>query len=348
MTADLFDFDGRAIVSAQDGAPRWAETLWRTAADVATATPAAIGWVVRPWVAAGAITELTAKVKAGKSTLSAFMITAVVKGSDFLGEPTKRGPVVLLTEERSPTLRQALARAGLLECRDLHILGKTDALGHNWPQVVAVAVAKCRSVGAVLLVVDTLSRWAGLAGEDENKSGVAAQAMEPLEAAAASGIGVLVLRHERKSGGEVGDSGRGSSAFTGAVDIALTLRRLEGDATAINVRRLDAVARFDETPDTLVIELTADDGYVAIGTDPSVALNRAKAEIRLALAAGGGDAALTLSKVQETCTVARRTVQRALVDLIQAGDVRVHGSGVRGDPHRYQRCVVPQDSALPY
>ena len=126
--------------------------------------------------------------------------------------------------------------------------------GHDWPQVVDEAITKCREVGAVLLVIDTLSMWAGLRGEDENASGAAAGAMEPVANAAAEGFAVLVARHERKSGGEVGDAGRGSSAFSGAVDVAITLRRLEGDATATEARRLDAVGRYDETPETLVIE----------------------------------------------------------------------------------------------
>ena len=46
--------------------------------------------------------------------------------------------------------------------------------------------------------------------------------MQPLQqAAAAEGLGVLVSQHERKSGGEVEDSGRGSSAFAGAADIEI-------------------------------------------------------------------------------------------------------------------------------
>jgi hypothetical protein len=48
-------------------------------------------------------------------------------------------------------------------------------------------------------------------------------------AAGSAGLAVLMLRHERKGGGEVGESGRGSSAFAGAVDVILQLKRPEGN-----------------------------------------------------------------------------------------------------------------------
>ena len=50
--------------------------------------------------------------------------------------------------------------------------------------------------------------------------------MKPLQLAAADGLGVVVGRHERKSGGDIGDSARGSSAFGGAVDTIITISRL--------------------------------------------------------------------------------------------------------------------------
>lgn len=52
--------------------------------------------------------------------------------------------------------------------------------------------------------------------------------MAPLQDAAHAGLTVIVCRHERKGGGDVGDSGRGSSATWGDVDIILQLRRPEG------------------------------------------------------------------------------------------------------------------------
>ena len=95
------------------------------------------------------------------------------------------------------------------------------------------------------MVVDTLPRFACLKGDSENNAGDALAAMHPLLRAAADGIGVILARHERKSGGEVGgwspDGGSSAlagavdilpapSTFAGAVDIVLSLRRPEGNA----------------------------------------------------------------------------------------------------------------------
>jgi hypothetical protein len=117
------------------------------------------------------------------------------------------------------------------------------ALGCRMAYVVRAAIARCKEVGAETLLVDTLRQFAGLRGDAENNSGDALRAIEPLQRAAAEGLAVIVDRHERKGGGEVGESGRGSSAFAGAVDILLSLRRPEGRARA-TMRVLHALSRF--------------------------------------------------------------------------------------------------------
>ena len=107
------------------------------------------------------------------------------------------------------------------------------------------------------LVVDTLPQFAGLKGDSENNSGDALSAVEPLLQAAADGIGIIIVRHERKAGGRSGDSGRGSSAFAGAVDIVLSLRKPEGNSRKTQ-RVLQALSRFSETPTELLIDLHRD------------------------------------------------------------------------------------------
>ena len=65
--------------------------------------------------------------------------------------------------------------------------------------------------------MDTLGQFAGIRGDGENSSGEAQAAMSPF-AASRRKRARRDSRHERKGGGEVGESGRGSSAFGGAVD----------------------------------------------------------------------------------------------------------------------------------
>jgi AAA domain len=204
--------------------------IFRTAREIAQATPDRPEWVVHGLAARGATTELDAKIKAGKTEFIARLIKAILSGDDFLERPTRQTRVVYLTEQTATTFREPLRRAGLLETDDLVVLSWADTIGYRWEVVAAAAIAKCEEIGAHLLVVDTLGAFARIKDEGENSSGAAAEAMAPLQMAAARGLAIIVLRHDRKSGGDVGESARGSSAFGGAADIILALRRGEGNS----------------------------------------------------------------------------------------------------------------------
>jgi rubrerythrin len=188
------------------------------------------------------------------------------------------------------------------------------------------------AVGAVLLVVDTLPQFAGLKGDAENNSGAALEAIAPLQLAAANGLAVLIIRHDRKGGGEVGDSARGSSAFAGAVDVVLQIQRGEGNARP-SIRVINALSRFSETPDQLMIELT-DSGYVALGDKTAVAADEAREALQKAAPTSEG-AALTEKDLLEMTEVKRTVAQEALRSLVDAGVLLRIGEGKRGSPYRY-------------
>jgi hypothetical protein len=147
------------------------------------------------------------------------------------------------------------------------------------------------------------------------------------------------VRHERKSGGQVGDSGRGSSAFAGAVDIIVSIRRVEGNIRP-TIRELHALSRFDETPDVLVVELT-EDGYKALGDKAAVAEAEAREAI-LKAAPTEESEAMSLEDLLETTGVGRTTAQEAIKALLETGELRRAGEGVKGSPYRLWR---PNDLA---
>ncbi len=298
-------------------------------------TPDAVTWLAYPWLAAGSITELAGKVKlAGKTTFATYLVRAVLDGAPFLGQPTTKTPVVYLTEQPPTSFRVAMARAGLLGRPDFVVLHWNHTIGHSWEEVAQAATEECKRRCASLLVVDTLAQFAGLVGDEENNSGDALRAMQPLQVAATQGIGVLVERHERKGGGSVGESGRGSSAYAGAVDIVLSLRRPEGN-TRPTVRAMHAISRFGEAPDKLLIELTPR-GYVARGTARGVAAQEAEDAILAGIPRAEGTA-VTLDGLLGGTTVKRPTAQRAIQKLLAAGHLIRLGAGRRGDPFRYWR-----------
>jgi hypothetical protein len=305
---------------------------FKSGVDLASASDQKIVWIAKGLVAKGAITELAAKVKTGKTTLLMEMVRAVLDGVTFLGLPTHKSPVVYLSEQPSVSFREAMERAKLLRRLDFLALLFSETRGLEWPQIAREAVAECKRVGASLMVVDTLPQFAGLTGDRENNSGDALEAMRPLQSAAAEGVGVVIIRHERKSGGDVGDSGRGSSAFAGAVDIVLSLRRPQGNSSKTR-RLLHSLSRFSETPTDLLFDLTAR-GYVVLGDPGRTAIEDAKNSI-LVIAPQTEPEASDLRSLASRAEVSRRTAQRAVDELMRDRMLSRIGKGKKRNAFRY-------------
>jgi hypothetical protein len=329
---------GREIHSAaiEVEVPAERKFIFRTAREIAAATPEETEWIVRPWWAKGATTEVDGKIKqAGKTTWVSHGIAAVVQGKTFMGEETKKTRVVYLTEQSPTSFRKVLERAGLTDSEDVLILPWHETMGVPWPEVARAATDKALEFGAELLVIDTLGQFAGIRGDAENSAGAAHEAMEPVQEAAARGLAVVLTRHERKGGGEVGESGRGSSAFGGAVDIILSIRRADGNVRP-TVRVIESLSRFDETPDKLVIELF-NGSYRSLGDATAFAEEEARAAILDVLPAQHENALTTnelLDKLKEQ-DVKRTAAQNALVELLQRGSVTRIGGGRKGNPYRH-------------
>jgi hypothetical protein len=273
------------------------------------------------------------------------MVAAVLDGRPFMGQPTCKTPVIYLTEQPASSFREALKMAGLLERRDLSVLPWNKAIGCSWTEVIGAAVAECKRLGARLLIVDTLHQFVQLPGDAENNSGDALEAVRPLQKAMAEGIAIVLLIHDRKSGGDVGDSGRGSSAFAGAADILLSLRSLEGKGRR-TLRQVQALSRFSETPADMIIELTSE-GYISRGGSHDVATAEAEATI-LTTAPGSEDGAMNLDRFIEITGVGRTTAQRAIEALLSKQQLMRIGGGKKGDPHRYwaPKMVSAQTACL--
>ena len=323
------------ILSAQSKTDERAERKlhFRTGKQIADETPTEVPWIVPRWIASGAITEADGKVKLGKTTLLTHIVSAVLNGFPFLGQSTSQTEVMYLTEQHLISFRAAMERANLLGRRDFTVLSWTDTIGMSWPSVVSAAVDECKKRKAGLLIVDTLGQFAGLVGDSENNAGDALKALRPLQLAAKQGIAVVIVRHERKSGGSIGDSARGSSAFAGAVDIIMSVRRPEGNQ-ARNVRLIQTLSRFDATDD-LLVELT-EEGYRVLGAPGEVAKEQAAADVLRAIPESRKVAA-TIEDLVEATGKKRAHLQRLLDALLKDEKISRLGKGRKGDPHRYFR-----------
>jgi len=185
-----------------------------------------------------------------------------------------------------------------------------------------------------VLVVDTWDRWTSLRGDSENAAGAVNEALEPLQYAAASGLAVLIVTHQRKSAGEFGDAVRGSNALTGGVDVVVELERpLASFALGAHARVLRAVSRFSSTPEELFLELDElNNGFTPIESPEQV--RAASERLRVADAASGG----TSKEMAEEVELPEPTVRRYLKTLLESGHVERSGSGKRGDPYRWNRA----------
>jgi DNA-binding transcriptional ArsR family regulator len=326
---------GRAMRTTTDELP---ELPFYTAVQVEQMPGDDVEWAWHGYLAYGAVTELVGGPKVGKTTLIFGLIEAMVSEAGYLGYATQPGAVVVLTEQGPTSLRAVLRRTKLQGRQDVHFLLHRDIRGEEWPDVVAAVRAHCDRVNARVLIVDTLPAFAGLAGEAENNAGDALEAMEPLMDGAAAGLAILVNRHRRKGGAaDIADEGRGSSAFSGAVDVILTLRRKSGMSRQ-TIRELLAASRFDDTPEELIVELDENEGYIALGTEQTLAALEAEQAVLEALSnsdAHGDVPMCTTKELTEITGTVRRTIERAVKALAGAGMVKRVGEGGRKDPYRW-------------
>lgn len=328
MTDDL------ALAVPQLGV-RWGGLPFYTPRETSSRTDVEPDWIV-PYqlVAAGAITEIDGKIKsAGKTTLILEMVRCVLDGAPFMGRATRQTRVIYVTEQSQQTFAVALARAGLTDRGDeLRILYRSDIGAAPWRDVVAA----CHQDGYEVVVFDTIGKLAGI--KEENAAGEWTAAMGPLQDLSSSGRGVILARHDRKGGGEIGESGRGSSAASGDVDIIVHLHRPEGRHNP-EVRVLDGLGRYGEW--SLTIELQHD-GYHLLGTTDAVASDAAVAFIREQLTVSSvSDSTPSPSYVrksraqlkaaaQESGKVAPRLIDDAIERMGE--DLVREGLGRRGDP----------------
>ena len=306
---------------------------FRTGKQIAEETPVDVPWTVPRWVVAGGITEIDGKIKLGKTTFITYMVYCVLNGLPFLGEVTSRTKVIYLTEQHIVSFRAAMERANLLGCKDFSVLSWTDTLGVPWPSVVSATIDECKKRKAGLLIIDTLGQFSGLAGDSENNAGDALKALRPLQQAAKENIAVVIVRHERKTGGAVGDSGRGSSAFSGAADIVMSVRRPEGNQAA-NVRLIQTLSRFD-APADLLVELTPE-GYRALGAPGEAAKERAADEVLSAIPKSKKQS-VTIDDLADVTGKKRAHLQSLLDFLAGTQKISKLGKGRKGDPYRYFR-----------
>ena len=309
---------------------------FRLLGDVVAESDEHTEWLVPAIIAAGLLTVISGEPKAGKSTLVAAILDALASGGDFLGDTLPRTQAVWLTEERPPTLRPKVERWP--DLKDVALLMTHQRDGRDWPELIAEAAHLALTTGRRLLVVDTFASWAQLAGDDEQSSGHVMDAMTPLLLAAGQGLAVLLIHHDRKSGGDHGRAMRGSNAFSGAGDILAQLTR--STAEHPSRRRLSTNGRLPE----VVLHVTlGPDGYHLADAETASKDNGDEALLLDHLGQDG----LTVGDLQELTGLTDERVRAAARSLTEAGRALREKAAGRGGAFLYSLADVSDASGIP-
>lgn len=207
-------------------------------------------WLVKPFVAAGAVTDFQGPAKEGKTTFLISLAASVAQGTTFLGRECEKSSVVYVSEQTAGTVRKSAERAsGLVD--DVHFLTLESLFGWQFRDIVRFVRRECQRLGARLVVFDTLGPIAGLWGESENASGTAREVYRTLRALSADGVAVVVVRHSRKARGSIVETGAGSVAFSGEAD---QLVRFTKPSEGSPLRKVEIVGRLSDAK-TLTVRL---------------------------------------------------------------------------------------------
>ena len=307
---------------------------FRSAREICDDAPATVPWILKNYIAAGVMTEMTGTAKsAGKTTLLTHAVREIIEGRPFAGLPTSRTNVVYLSEENDITLAKALRKSGLESREGVSFLQWKDATESTWNAIVKDATAEALRISSRLMIVDTLPQFAEISGEKgENNPGDAKDALRPLQKCAAQGIGIVVVRQQRKAGGQVGQSARGTTQYTHTSDIIL---QIEAGSTS-ETRVIEALSRFDETPASFTLELTPN-GYIAAEFSET-ARDQFRDAMRNALPWSEADAATVDRLLKDTGEKKRTLAYEILSELTKEGIAERIGSGKKGNPFKFFRA----------
>jgi predicted ATP-dependent serine protease len=282
---------------------------------------------------------LTARPKVGKTTYLLRLTKSLIQGTDFLGSETEQTGVLYLTEQRLSSFKsEYVFECGLEDSEHLHYASEGDTLGTDLEELMRRAVFAAHETDAELLILDTFQSFSGLKGEEENSSGAVKTVLQTVRKyCSVIGLTVIVVHHDRKSGGSVTQAGRGSNVFSGEPDAVFSLRK---DSKQDNARQLLSKGRFSDIPEKQRIALQ-DGEYRVLGSSAPGRDSTTKAV--LDALPGSKDEALKTKEVTDALEengmeTSQATVRRKLDHLEGAEDsVRQFEGDGRGSPNLYYR-----------
>lgn len=310
------------------------KTLARALVDV----PDEPDWQFESYAAKGVITAVGGKFKAGKSTLVFGLMKAFQNGTQFIGRNVKRSRVLFLTEEQALSLNEKFLLFGLDQGDEngIHVLQSWQVSRDiDWETVIEESARYCVDHEIDVLIIDT---WDKFSRAKENDADEVNLSLRPLrEIAGLYDLAVIIVAHQRKSGGKHGDAIRGSSAFAGYVDIIVELERAPGELGETAARILYGTSRFASTPDRIMLTWNADAAeFVADDYDAA-----REAQERASIVKAATTTWKTRDELGESVSIRRQELSAHLTALVEDGSLDRCGAGKRGDPFLFALPGTP-------
>ena len=199
---------------------------------------------VVPYLAwSGRSTLIAAREKSGKSTLAAYVAAAVSHGSDFLGEPCAKGPVIIIGLEEF--LGDCARRLVSFHADPAHVYIMDAFLGGPVDRAAEIR-GHIERVKPVLVILDSLMAFAqGIVTDANNATQTQAVVQSLTDLAHELGPALGIIHHAKKSDGTYRDS----SAIGGAVDIIAEIFQPDEFKTSDpNRRRMRPMGRVPTRP----------------------------------------------------------------------------------------------------
>lgn len=213
-----------------------------------------VDWNIWPVAAVGFASVIDALPKVGKTVLLLRGIHASRMKKSFLGHATKPVRVVYVSEQSAASLAMQMREIGFdgsEPIEELRLITREHWSRFIYTDFLRKLEKEILQTGSYnMLAVDTFHTIARM--EDErDASEVNRLGNLTLDVASRNNLGLTLGRHDRKSGGDVGVSGRNSIQLSGLVDVIVHVVRTGGP----NQRRLELVGRVPGLPAEQTIEL---------------------------------------------------------------------------------------------
>lgn len=288
-----------------------------------------VSWLVEGILIAGGFSVIGSRPKVGKSTLARNLCLYVAKGTDFLGRPVKRGPVIYYAlEEIGSEVKRHFQDMGASGDENIHVY-----VGGSSRDALKEIRKAIEEIEPVLVVIDPLFRLVQV--KDGNDYVQVTQALDPvLRIARDTGVHVVCVHHTTKSASQDNDSLLGSTAIFGSVDTTIIMKRTENYRSVRTTQRYgedmpETILGFDETTRTIFL------GHSREEED----LEAAEQSIHDYLS--GQPSPVPEVQILDDVTGKRGDKVKGLRKMVEKGVVSRTGKGGKSDPYKYSCIVVP-------